>query len=102
MASPAYRAPEHWGSPQAIPEDGSESPYQKAFNKVKHRIQLDILTWSSSIVVNTGMIFGGYDKLWRVCEGAAVAATGGTESLTGRVGSVTALRSGVMLIHRPC
>ena len=58
MSSPAYRAPKHWGSPDFISQDGSQSPYQKAFDKVKHRLQRDILSWSSSLVVDTVMLFG--------------------------------------------
>jgi hypothetical protein len=85
MSSPAYRAPGYWGTPKTLSGEDIESLDNRALDKVRHRLRIDLLTWGSSLLVNAGMLFGGYDKLWRLCEGLAMSATPGAESLAGRV-----------------
>ena len=85
MSSPAYRAPEHWGAPETHSAKKRKSSYIDAFDRVRHRLRMELLDWGASLLVNAGMLFGGYDKLWRLCEGVAISATPGTDSLAGRV-----------------
>ena len=85
MSSPEYRAPEQWNI--ATPGLSASANYRRRYEQAIHEVKMHIAQEVGDWAIGTGLLVGGYDRLWRVCEKVAGSLTAGSGTIRGRVSS---------------